>query len=1230
MAAGRSPPDIPDHRLLRRVGQGGYGEVWLARNIVGTGRAIKVVYRDAFPDGRPYEREFAGVQKYEPVSRTHEGLMNLLQIGRNDAAGCFYYVMELADAAAPTPEANDGKPNAGPNALPPAPGLLNPDGYVPRTLRSALSPRGRLPLDTCLEIGIALADAAAHLHRHGLVHRDIKPSNVIFVDGRPKLADIGLVTEFGEAQTFVGTTGFVPPEGPGSPQADVFSLGKLLYEISTGKDRGEYPAPLTELTELPDHDRFQELNEVILKACEPDPAQRYAGMAALRRDLVLVQAGESVRHIHVLERRFRRFRKLTAAFLALLLVGATAYRLVHQERESRLKAELEARNTRLAASDEEARLNRELARLTTQMAAAQVETLFAADRSAEAISHLALMIAQFPSNRVATERLLSALTHRTFALPVAPALEHAAEVYAARFSADGERVGTASRDGTARVWDAHTGKPITPPLVHAGRVRWLDFSPNGRFVATASEDGTGRLWDARTGQPAGPPLQHAAEVWFVQFNPDGHSVVTASSDQTAQLWTVPDGQAHGKPMRHEAKVDTAQFSQDGRRVVTASEDGTARVWDAQTGEPLSPPLQQPLPGADREIAWAEFSPDGESVVTASSDHTARLWDWRTGEAKGEAMQHSHWVRTASLSPDGRRVLTASWDHTTRIWDAQTGRPLSAPMHHADRLRSARFSPDGFRVVTTSTDHTVRVWDAFDGQPLTEPFAHQHRARWAEFSPDGLRVVTASEDGTARVWDIRPGQEQVRRLPSACAVDFSKDGRKFVLGHRLGGLSVYSLPELRETTKIAAVSAQIGQIRFHPDGKSVLAICADDAVRVFEAGTGALLAGPLHHARPVSWAEFSPDGRWVVTASFDKTARVWDARTGRPHGGPLRHENEIWSARFSPDGRSIVTASLDGTARIWDTETGQSLTPPLRHLAQVHYSEFSPDGSRVVTASNDTTARLWRADTGAAAREPLRHGQSVRWARFSPDGHRVLTVTEGGSAWIWDLNTGSTLTDPLRHENAINSAEFSPNGRRVATASTDRTVRIWDVLTGQPVSDPLLHPSAVALARFSPDGQWLIATTDVGQCRMYALPKWPSLAPAWLAQLAQALIGEYANAGAPPPAERLLALRDRLATSTAHDPFTRWGQWFFADRLARPATPFTQSRLDTTAHLSTLYAAADFDSMRELLRIDPANRIALANLSGMARQSDEAQFDYWQSAVNYQLKRLSDTIRYPRK
>ena len=95
-------PVVPAHELLRRIGAGSYGEVWLARSALGTFRAVKIVRRAAFDDDRPYEREFAGLQKFEPISRTHEGFVDLLQVGRDDAEGWFYYVMELADDAAAT------------------------------------------------------------------------------------------------------------------------------------------------------------------------------------------------------------------------------------------------------------------------------------------------------------------------------------------------------------------------------------------------------------------------------------------------------------------------------------------------------------------------------------------------------------------------------------------------------------------------------------------------------------------------------------------------------------------------------------------------------------------------------------------------------------------------------------------------------------------------------------------------------------------------------------------------------------------------------------------------------------------------------------------------------------------------------------------------------------------------------------------------------------------------
>src|SRR4051812_34564404 len=99
----RPKPEIPDHELLRCIGEGAYGQGWLARNVMGTFRAVKIVYQDNFADERPYEREFNGIQKFEPISRSNEGLVDILQVGRDDRARYFYYVMELADDASVFP-----------------------------------------------------------------------------------------------------------------------------------------------------------------------------------------------------------------------------------------------------------------------------------------------------------------------------------------------------------------------------------------------------------------------------------------------------------------------------------------------------------------------------------------------------------------------------------------------------------------------------------------------------------------------------------------------------------------------------------------------------------------------------------------------------------------------------------------------------------------------------------------------------------------------------------------------------------------------------------------------------------------------------------------------------------------------------------------------------------------------------------------------------------------------
>jgi tetratricopeptide (TPR) repeat protein len=292
------PASVPEHTLLRPIASGSYGVVWLAHNVVGTPRAVKIVRRDHFERAEDFEREFKGLQKFEPVSRSHEGLVDILSLGLLPDEAGFYYVMELADAA---PSASEQGPihdirseASGSEAAPLGTDPRIP-GYLPLTLRAHFRARGALPAGEVLALGGALAAALAHLHGLGLVHRDIKPSNILFVGGVPKLADAGLVAAVDDARSLVGTAGYLAPEGTGSPRADLYALGKVLYEAAFGKDRQSFPQLPSDLATRPDHGRLLELNAIIATACAQDPRKRYASATAMLADLERLGAGKSVK-----------------------------------------------------------------------------------------------------------------------------------------------------------------------------------------------------------------------------------------------------------------------------------------------------------------------------------------------------------------------------------------------------------------------------------------------------------------------------------------------------------------------------------------------------------------------------------------------------------------------------------------------------------------------------------------------------------------------------------------------------------------------------------------------------------------------------------------------------------------------------------------------------------------------------------------------------------------------
>ncbi len=114
---------------------------------------------------------------------------------------------------------------------------------------------------------------------------------------------------------------------------------------------------------------------------------------------------------------------------------------------------------------------------------------------------------------------------------------HTDPVESAAFSLDGKRVVTASKDNTARIWNAESGKEIAVLKGHTDFVYSAAFSPDGKRVVTTSTDRTARIWDGDSGKEIAA-LNHASSVLSAAFSPDGTRVVTRSGDRPSRIWDV--------------------------------------------------------------------------------------------------------------------------------------------------------------------------------------------------------------------------------------------------------------------------------------------------------------------------------------------------------------------------------------------------------------------------------------------------------------------------------------------------------------------------------------------------------------------------------------------------------------------------------------------------------------------------------------------------------------------
>jgi serine/threonine protein kinase len=705
------PPAIPDYELLKPIGRGSYGEVWLARSVTGVFRVIKIVRRNRFDNDRPFRRELQGISRFQAIASGRPRQLALLHVGRNEEAGYFYYVMEPADDAV-------------------AGSSIHPDSYVPLTLKELLHRRGRLPASDCVQIALDLARALAVLHDERLIHRDIKPSNVIFVQGVPKLADVGLVASSDATLTSVGTHGYVPPEGPGSSAADIYSLGKLVYEMFTGLDRLEFPTLPPHLTEGSDAPLVRELNAIILRACQPQPQQRHASAHDLARDLELVQAGRSVAFYEGIRRRFRLI-----ATAAILIATATAtFAFVLTWRAKVLHRANENARRALYRSD---------------IAVAQL-----AHASGDLGRARAALQRQIPGPGESDLRGIewNILNHevRGDGTP----LESVPEAVGIRrlvTEPTGQWLAGSLVDDTVALWKLPEGR-IVRILTNAPVLG--GFTPDGLLVVDEAQRAlrfehplNGPVRTIQTGQR----LYHTARVNQSIFSPQSDFVSTASSDQTVKIWSVADGKIKATYRGLGRPATASAWSHDSASLYVTDDIGNIQFID------LNKALSTHTLSELHNDVYGDltFSPDTAMIAVSKNSNSVAI-------VNIEPLKISHEIsgifQPLCFSNDNTNLfaLSSDWNLAMVNWKSATVTNL------------VRFVPENFSLINWTVSppkSRVALSDRFGRIIFLNLLDFKHQIAsvpdksiiWSlAFSSNGNQVWTGTENGEIYQWDFLSG------------------------------------------------------------------------------------------------------------------------------------------------------------------------------------------------------------------------------------------------------------------------------------------------------------------------------------------------------------------------------------------------------------------------------------------------------------------------------------------
>ncbi|MEX0268301.1 protein kinase [Leptolyngbyaceae cyanobacterium UHCC 1019] len=527
------------------------------------------------------------------------------------------------------------------------------------------------------EVLVGLLPLLKFVHDHQVVHRDITPSNIIrrASDHKLVLIDFGVAKLLsaettGQPGTRIGTEGYAPMEqlrgGKAYPASDIYSLAATCIFLMTHVKPDDLYDPMEGRWLWRDRLYQQGGNisnaiaQILDKMLKDLVSERYPSADAVMRDL-----------------RSALSRPSAGALPSSANPSASQS---HQPTSSPTAGQ--SRSTPLAPV------------ASPSAPSGQVRS----QSGGAAISKPSVPAGRIspPPSSGPGNRCLYTLTG------------HSRWVMAVCISPDGQSVASGGLDDAIRVWNLETGSLIQTLKGHTKPVNCLSISPDSRMLASGGDDYTIKLWNLTNGSLLHTLTGHSNDVKSVAFYGVGHLLASGGEDRTARIWQLatgeslrvfsntagmirsvavsPDSQllASGGldnqiklwslktgnlirtlPRSHFGAVNAISIAPNSKTLISGSKDKTIKIWNLTTGEVI-----RTFSGHTDSVNAIALSTDGKTLVSGSSDTTIRLWNVETGDLKATLSDHISGVNAVSISPNGYRIASGSSDNTVKVWQVR--------------------------------------------------------------------------------------------------------------------------------------------------------------------------------------------------------------------------------------------------------------------------------------------------------------------------------------------------------------------------------------------------------------------------------------------------------------------------------------------------------------------------------------------------------------------------------